>query len=598
MFKHIFYFLSLCSFALSGQITLVKGPYLQSGTPNSIIIKWQTNIPTNTKVFYGTNSASLTGFTGSTTPDTLHEVKLSELNPYTKYYYAVGTTTSTIQGDTNNYFVTSPLSGSTGTFRFWVTGDCGNSSANQLAVRDAYLTYNGNRRTDGWLLLGDNAYQNGTDQEYNGNFFVHYQTNIMKKAVLWPAIGNHDYANSLALQNSHAIPYLDIFSLPKTGEAGGVASGSELFYSYDYGNVHFIALDSYGHEMNTYRLYDTLGPQVVWLKQDLAANTKKWTIAYFHHPPYTMGSHNSDTEGELDSIRKNLVRILERYKIDLVMCGHSHSYERSKLMKGHYGYENTFNKAVHHLDSSSALYDNSVNSCPYVKTSANSSGIVHVVTGSAGSLGGQQASFPHEAMYYSNTTQGGSFILDIDNNRLDGSWLCGDGVIRDHFTLFKDVNTVKNYTFTIGQTYSLTASWPGDYIWSAGSYTIRTITLNASSDTTIWVTDKFNCVADTFHIKAVVSVGENGLMEHSLSVFPNPCPSLFKVRFDLSALSEIKVELVDVVGNEYALLPEKKYEKGYLELEFNASESRLKPGVYLLRFTINGSPLYSKIVIE
>jgi hypothetical protein len=105
-------------------------------------------------------------------------------------------------------------------------------------------------------------------------------------------------------------------------------------------------------------------------------------------------------------------------------------------------------------------------------------------------------------------------------------------------------------------------------------------------------------VADTFHIKAVLSVGKNGVLENSLDVFPNPCPSLFKIKFDLNTFSNINVELVDMVGKEFTLLPEKKYEKGYLEIELNAAHAQLRSGIYLLRITINGSPLYRKIIIE
>ena len=431
-FTVLFIFIQLFA---SAQISLVKGPYLQIGTPGSMIVKWQTNYPTSTKCIYGTNPAFLNLSYQNSNADTVHEAYLSGLQPYKKYYYSIGSNTFVIQGDTNNYFVTSPAPGAQGNYRFWITGDCGNGSVNQAEVRNKYLLYNGNRHTDGWLLLGDNAYNDGLDAEYNSNFFSYYQNNIMKKTVLWPAIGNHDYANSLSNQNSHNVPYYSIFNLPKNGEAGGVISGTEAFYSYNYGNIHFVALDSYGHELNQYRLYDTLGPQVQWLKQDLAANTLPWVVVYFHHPPYTMGSHNSDNESELYSIRQNLVRILERYNVDFVFNGHSHSYERSKLMNGHWGNENTFNAATHHLSSSSALYNGSANSCPYIKNT-HQKGTVYVVSGSAGSVGGISASFPHDAMYYSNASEGGSLIMDVRNNRCDFRWLCGDGILRDSFTVF------------------------------------------------------------------------------------------------------------------------------------------------------------------
>ncbi len=189
--------------------------------------------------------------------------------------------------------------------------------------------------------------------------------------------------------------------MPTQGQSGGVASNSEAYYSFDIGNIHFLSLDSYGKEDSaTTRLYDTTGAQVQWIKQDLEANTNKgWIVAYWHHPPYTMGSHNSDAEAELVEIRQKFIRILERYGVDLILCGHSHDYERSKLMMGHYGPEATFDSTTHNLSQSSGLYDGSANSCPYVKDSAgNYQGTVYVVSGSAGQLGGEQPGYPHNAL--------------------------------------------------------------------------------------------------------------------------------------------------------------------------------------------------------
>src|SRR5205814_1778512 len=144
-------------------------------------------------------------------------------------------------------------------------------------------------------------------------------------------------------------------------------SGSKAYYSYDWGNIHFISLDSYGQEgPNDSRLYDTLSPQVEWVKKDLQANNKTWVIAYWHHPPYSMGSRNSDIDDELWKIRQNFIRILERYGVDLVMCGHSHVYERSYLLNNYYGKEADFDIVTDTKSSSSGRYDGSPNSSPYV----------------------------------------------------------------------------------------------------------------------------------------------------------------------------------------------------------------------------------------
>lgn len=80
-----------------------------------------------------------------------------------------------------------------------------------------------------------------------------------------------------------------------------------------------------------------------WLLNDLQLNKAKWIIAIRHHPPYSKGTHNSDVEIEMVDMRNNIVPLLERFGVDLVLTGHSHTYERSYFIHGHYGVESTFN---------------------------------------------------------------------------------------------------------------------------------------------------------------------------------------------------------------------------------------------------------------
>lgn len=481
--------------------SIVKGPYLQMGTHNSMLLRWETNVASDSKVCYGTSSSVLSSTVTDAASVTSHSIQITGLTPYTKYYYSIGSTSVTLQGNQDNYFRTSPLPGTAGNYRFWVIGDCGNASTNQTNVKNQYMTYNGpSRITDGWLTLGDNAYSNGSDAQFNAEFFGIYQNDVMKNMVLWPTPGNHDYNNGASTATT--VPYYSIFSTPNNAEAGGVPSGTSAYYSYNYGNIHFISLDSYGTVAGN-KMYDTTGAQATWLKQDLAANTQRWTIAYWHHPPYTMGSHNSDTESDLVAIRQKFIRILERNKVDLILCGHSHDYERSKLMKGHYGNEASFDAGTHNLSTQSGAYDASANSCPYLKDSLNAkNGTVYVLSGSAGQLGGSQTSFPHNAMHYSNATNGGSLILDIQDNRLDAKWLCADGVIRDKFTVFKDVNSVQTFTVLPSTTQTISASWPGSYLWSDAS-TNQNIAVSPTTTATYWVKDPNSCVADTFKYKVL-----------------------------------------------------------------------------------------------
>lgn len=484
---------------------LTRGPYLLKATQTTMEVKWLTDQAASSKVRYGTVAGVYTDSVVDLTSSATHVVNLINLQPNTKYYYTIGSATRDLQGDANNFFLTPPVPGAEGKYNFWVVGDCGNNSTNQKNVRDAYINYMGNTPTNAWLLLGDNAYSSGTETEYQNSFFNIYQGTVSKNMPVYPSPGNHDYNNGS--KYDHSVPYYSIFDMPTNGEAGGVASNTEAYYSYDYGNVHFLSLDSYGKEDGINRLYDTLGPQVQWIKQDLAANSNKWIVAYWHHPPYTMGSHNSDTESELTKMRTNFIRILERYKVDMIICGHSHEYERSKLMRGNYGSETTFNPAVHNVSQSNGRYDGTVNSCTYVKDSTHTyNGTVYVVSGSAGQLdAGVQSAWPHNAMSaYNNSTNGGSMLLTFDGNRMDAKWVCADGIVRDQFTMIKDANKIHNYTIHPGESLTLTASWKGNYSWSHDGSTTSSVNVSPSTTTTYVVNDQYQCVSDTFHVSVVL----------------------------------------------------------------------------------------------
>ncbi|WP_124636650.1 metallophosphoesterase [Taibaiella sp. KBW10] len=486
--------------------SLIRGPYLQVATTNSIHLRWRTDQATSSRVHYGTSSNSLTGTVTDSTLTMEHELVLNGLAPHTKYWYSIGSITDTLQGDTSNYFMTLRPAGDTALLRIGVIGDCGNNSTNQINVRDQVAAYLGGNYMDSWILLGDNAYTTGTDAEFQVEFFNIYKNRFLKQNPLFPAPGNHDYGNSTSspsVVNHSVAPYYKSFSMPSNGEAGGVPSGKQSYYSFDVGNVHFLSLDSYGKEDSATLMYDTTGAQVQWIKADLAANTNKgWVVAYWHHPPYTMGSHNSDSEGDLVNIRQNFIRILERMGVDMILCGHSHDYERSKLMQGHYGSEATFNPSVHNISQSSGLYDGSANSCPYIKDSVTQpTGTVYVVSGSAGQLGGTQASFPHAALSaYADATHGGAMMLEVQGNRLDAKWVCADGTIRDHFTMMKDVNVHKTYTINAGDSVTLTARFNGTYSWNNGAYVTKSIRVAPTDTMTYIVQDNNNCVADTFKV--------------------------------------------------------------------------------------------------
>jgi hypothetical protein len=406
----------------SSAATVTRGPYLQMGTPNSIVVRWRTDTATDSRVRYGSSPASLTQFADNPSVTTEHEVAVSGLSPDTQYFYSVGTTTTTLAGGDSTYFwMTFPPAGTPAPTRIWVLGDSGTANSSATAVRDAYFSATGTRHTDLWLMLGDNAYNDGTDAEYQAAVFNIYPT-MLRKSVIFPALGNHDTAQSTQFVDTY--PYFSIFTLPRNGECGGLASGTEHYYSFDFGNMHFICLDS----MTANRAAN--GAMAMWVQNDLAATTRDWVVAFWHHPPYTKGSHNSDTEIELIEMRQNFLPILEAGGVDLVLAGHSHSYERSFLIDGHYGTSDTFS-STNLVDGGSGR-----DPSPYQKPSGlpAHAGAVYTVAGSSGQISG--GTLDHPAMFVSLNVLG-SVVLDFTTNRLDLQFIDSVGSVRDTFAIVK-----------------------------------------------------------------------------------------------------------------------------------------------------------------
>ena len=513
---------------------LTRGPYLQVGTQTSIIIRWRTNIAENSRVTFGTVFGTYPNTVDSATSTTEHIVQISGLTADTKYWYSIGSTTQTLQATNTNYFLTLPPSNTIRKLRFLALGDCGNNSANQVDVKNTFINYIGSNDIDAMLLLGDNAYASGTDAEFQTNFFNLYKDDLLKYYKLYPAPGNHDYGNSptntgkTGATPALSMPYHLSFSVPSAGENGGVPSNVKNYYSYNIGDVHFISLDSYGKDDgNTTKLYDTSGAQATWLKADLAANTKKWTIAYFHHPPYTKTSHSSDYNagaGELDlvAVREKFVRILERNGVDLILCGHSHGYERSYLLKNFYNTyaspleDANFNIATHTAtgNTQNGKYDGTANSCAFAYNSGQyNHGSIYIVSGSAGQVSNasQASGYPQNCMYYSyvNVNNGGSLYFEIDSNRLDVKFIsyttAPTPIVRDQFTIFKDVNKTQNINAVTNNPVTLTASWKGNYYWpNNGGATTRSVTINNTTNGTFAypVSDASSgsCIQDVFNV--------------------------------------------------------------------------------------------------
>jgi hypothetical protein len=289
----------------NGSVTsprLKRQPYLQRVTPNGARISFTATGegPITVTVFEpnGTPIVSEVAAHADGSSDAPLSVAIAGLEPSTSYCYRLDGITS------GAGFRTAPDPSHPGKVRFAAFGDSGNGGDNQRAVYRQIETV----PYDFVLHLGDLAYEKGQAWELEDHYFSVYRR-LSRSFAVFPVIGNHDYATS------QAAAYLLAFDLPDNG----VATERERFYSFDWGLVHFVALD-------TERMTEQ---QATWMDADLQKNTRPWVVVYGHRPPYSSGSHGSNI-----TFRQIFGPILYKHRVPLVLSGHDHDYERTRPIDG------------------------------------------------------------------------------------------------------------------------------------------------------------------------------------------------------------------------------------------------------------------------
>ena len=245
------------------------------------------------------------------------------------------------------------------------------------------------------LALGDLSY------EKTGSCWLNQTSSIINKLKI--AMGNHEHGEEgdpTVLQ----VQYKNHFGLSNT------------YYSFDYHNVHFIAIDS---ELP----YTINSPQYSFVRNDLtkAASDPNidWIIVYFHHPMYTSPSkHPSDI-----LLRNTYHPLFDKYGVDLVLQGHNHNYQRSYPLAYNNNNGNLSNPTI-----------TSANTNRY----NNPTGEVYVTAGTAGA---NLYDLKSKAEFISTQYKGFGFLnVDITN---DGTKLIGtfhaneDGSVKDTFAITK-----------------------------------------------------------------------------------------------------------------------------------------------------------------
>jgi uncharacterized protein (TIGR03437 family) len=301
--------------------TVVHRPYLQNLSANRVTIVWSTRENVSAYVQYSTDASySQTAAAAAHPLDVSqtdmgftfyqYRAELTGLTPGTAYNYQVIAGGQNLTPEPDHRFSTPAA----GPFTFLAFGDSGDGSSHQLSVALQLVKEQPNLV----LHLGDIAYQSGTFNEFTANYFEYYYT-MMRRACFFPIAGNHEY------YTQNAFPFLALSAPPDNG----VPEDRGRYYSFDWGNAHFVGLDA---NLLDVPFAAAQARMLAWLESDLASTQAQWKIVFWHQTPYPISQHVTDP---IDiSARALFVPILERHGVQLVLTGHEHIYTRSKPLRG------------------------------------------------------------------------------------------------------------------------------------------------------------------------------------------------------------------------------------------------------------------------
>lgn len=301
-----------------------RGPFVQNVTTQGCQVLWKTPLPASSVVEYGVTPA-LGQSVSDTTPTTNHVMSINGLSPDVHWYYRVRSATGNEEAVSPVYRFRTLRTG--GDVSFAVFGDSGSGIRPQYEVASCLAA----AAADLVLHTGDLTYPNLNRGLVDARCLSVYAA-LMRGTPFFLTPGNHDLYAADALAT-----YLETFRMPTNA-----ATGTMHFYSFDYGDVHFVSLfvptlTSFVDTVN-YTL-GVGGAQLRWLTNDLAATAKPWRVVFMHSPLFTSTAHrwnDYNANGILDrlELQEWLLPLLSQYGVQAVFSGHSHCYERFAPVNG------------------------------------------------------------------------------------------------------------------------------------------------------------------------------------------------------------------------------------------------------------------------
>jgi 3',5'-cyclic AMP phosphodiesterase CpdA len=294
--------LILFLFVLNLQANISMQPYLMGVTSNSVyvLVECSTTTPVTVNYGYTTSygmSASDELYTATLGSTYVHKIKLTGLLPDTIYHYQAVQLTSS---STDSYFRTAPLPGKSFRFAWEADMRTNTSPHDQIAALI-------NAANPVLLLQGGDVCSSSNYTTFKSEFFRTNELSVISHVPFVWAPGNHETWGTNTKAFSKA---------PQSG------SGLEDYYSFDYGDIHFLVL-------NTQLSYSVGSVQYNWAMSDLSSTTRKWKIVIAHVPGYTAGGSGAHVEDP--NMIAMAVNIFTPKGVDLVLNGHNHFYQHNRV---------------------------------------------------------------------------------------------------------------------------------------------------------------------------------------------------------------------------------------------------------------------------
>lgn len=266
-----------------------------------------------------TLSATDTAFTDDGSTTYIHEGTITDLTPNTKYEYRVGYSTDR----RSNWYSLETAGAGEYEVLIYPDSQSGDYSGWEQVVKNSAKR---NPGTALYISMGD-LVDNG-EQAYQWRTWLDSIKPLSERIPLAPTLGNHEmYTLDWKMRDPRA--YLSYFDVPNNGNV----TFNRRYYSYDYGDVHYVVLDTQLYESTHEDNHDTHHPdlydvQVQWLRQDLASNTKKWTVVLMHRDPfqYAVDRPGASRAAGFDEEGVLFMPIFDEFHVDLVLSAHLHSY--------------------------------------------------------------------------------------------------------------------------------------------------------------------------------------------------------------------------------------------------------------------------------